>query len=560
MARKRMGEILVEAGLLTPEQLQKALADQRESQSRLGDVLINNGYISESQLVEVLEFQLGIPHVVLSNMRIDPAVLHLVPERLVESYQVIPYRKSGNRLYVAMADPLDYYAIDDLRMTTNLTIEPSIATRHDIQGAIRKYYHLQETFDEAVRRAQPEPTPAAAEPDPMRSDSPVVRMLNQILVEAAAAGASDVHLDPQADGVRVRYRIDGFLRTERVVPRHLQSALTARVKVLAQLNIAEQRLPQDGRFELEESGYKLDVRVATMPTAHGEKVVMRVFDLSGQTFELQKLDFSREHLAAFERMLARPHGAIFITGPTGSGKTSTLYAALKGLATPEMNVITIEDPIEYQLDGVNQVQVNMAAGLTFARGLRALLRQDPDIVMIGEIRDEETAEIALRAAVTGHLVLSTLHTNDAVSTVTRLLDMGVAPYMIASALTGVVAQRLVRRVCPRCQQPYRPTPMEEKLLAHYGMSHDGLVAGRGCPACGNTGFRGRMAIHEVLEADDETTGLILTAQSADDYRQRLRERGMTTMLEDGLAKAAQGLTTVQEVLRVTAAEGALEFV
>ncbi|GMA57598.1 type II secretion system protein E [Alicyclobacillus sacchari] len=559
MARKRMGEILVEAGLLTSEQLQKALADQRESQSRLGDVLINNGYITESQLVEVLEFQLGIPHVVLSNMRIDPAVLQLVPERLVESYQVIPYRRSANRLYVAMADPMDYYAIDDLRMTTNLSIEPSIATRQEIQAAIHRYYRLQETFDAAARKAPPEPVPAD-EPDPMRSDSPVVRMLNQILIEAAGAGASDVHLDPQADGVRVRYRIDGFLRTERIVPRHLQSALTARVKVLAQLNIAEQRLPQDGRFELEEGGRTLDVRVATMPTTHGEKVVMRVFDLAGKTFDLQKLDFSAANLTAFERILARPHGAILLTGPTGSGKTSTLYAALKRLATPEMNVITIEDPIEYQLDGVNQVQVNLAAGLTFARGLRAMLRQDPDIVMIGEIRDEETAEIALRAAVTGHLVLSTLHTNDAVSTINRLIDMGVAPYMLASALSGVVAQRLVRRVCSRCQQPYRPTPMEAKLLAQHGVSPDGLVVGRGCPSCGNTGFRGRMAIHEVLEVDDEMTALILASRSPDDYRRHVHERGMATMLEDGLAKSAQGLTTVQEVLRVAVVEGALTLV
>nr|WP_169304858.1 ATPase, T2SS/T4P/T4SS family [Alicyclobacillus acidocaldarius] len=548
-----MGELLVESGMLAPEQLEMALAEQRETGARLGDILINNGYITEQQLVEVLEFQLGIPHVILANMKIDPEVLKLVPERLAETYVLIPYRKSGNRLYVAMADPLDYYAIDDLRRSTNLVIMPAIATRQDIQAAISRHYRGNEVFETAVKSVA-EAAPPRGEPEPEnRADSPVVRALNQILIEAADAGASDVHLDPQADGVLLRFRVDGFLRTERVIPRNLQSGLVARVKILARLNIAEQRLPQDGRFEFAEGGRKVDVRVSTMPTAHGEKVVLRIFDLAKRAFNLDELGFSPANRAAFERMITKPYGAVLITGPTGSGKTSTLYAALKRLATPAVNVITIEDPIEYQLEGVNQVQVNPAAGLTFARGLRAILRQDPDIIMVGEIRDNETAEIAMRAALTGHRVLSTLHTNDAASAINRLIDMGVPAYMMASGVTGVVAQRLVRLVCPRCKHERPVTPLEQELLEQNGFTADRLVEGRGCAACGNTGYKGRMAVQEVLEVDDDLARLVLTSRSTEDYLQAAKERGMRTMFQDGLEKALQGKTTVQEVLRVTAA-------
>ncbi|WP_304458207.1 GspE/PulE family protein [Alicyclobacillus sendaiensis] len=554
MARKRMGELLVESGMLAPEQLEMALAEQRETGARLGDILINNGYITEQQLVEVLEFQLGIPHVILANMKIDPEVLKLVPERLAETYVLIPYRRAGNRLHVAMADPLDYYAIDDLRRSTNLVIMPAIATRQDIQAAISRHYRGNEVFESAVRSmAEAAPPRQEPEQETRAADSPVVRALNQILVEAADAGASDVHLDPQADGVLLRFRVDGFLRTERVIPRNLQSGLVARVKILARLNIAEQRLPQDGRFEFSEGGRKVDVRVSTMPTAHGEKVVLRIFDLAKRAFTLDELGFSEWNRAAFERMITKPYGAVLITGPTGSGKTSTLYAALKRLATPEVNVITIEDPIEYQLEGVNQVQVNPVAGLTFARGLRAVLRQDPDIIMVGEIRDNETAEIAMRAALTGHRVLSTLHTNDAASAINRLIDMGVPAYMMASGVTGVVAQRLVRLVCARCKHERPATALEKEILEENGFSAETVVEGRGCPACGQTGYKGRMAVQEVLEVDDEIARLILTSRSTEDYVAAAKERGMRTMFHDGLQKALQGKTTIQEVLRVTAA-------
>ncbi|WP_067624720.1 GspE/PulE family protein [Alicyclobacillus acidiphilus] len=548
MAPKRLGEILVEVGLLTADQLNQALTIQQASRERLGDVLINKGYITQSQLIEVLEFQLGIPHVQLSRYRIDPSILKLVPERLAKAYQAIPFRKEGTRLYVAMVDPLDFYAIDDLRMSTGFSIEPAIASREDIQTAIRRYYELQESVDAAVQSV-PE---VVIEEDVNREDAPVVRLLNQILMAAVSARASDIHLDPQSDGLRIRYRVDGFLRTERVLPRHMQNVINARVKVLANLNIAEQRLPQDGRFQYREGLHAIDVRVSTMPTAHGEKVVMRILDLNAAVLHFDQLGFSPENLAKFKEMLSRPYGEILITGPTGSGKTSTLYAALRTKATEEVNVVTIEDPIEYQMEGVNQIQVHPAMGLTFARGLRAILRQDPDILMIGEIRDEETAEIASRAAVTGHLVFSTLHTNDAPSAIGRLIDMGIEPYMVASALTGVIGQRLVRRVCPNCAASYTPTALETHWLTSRGFPTDSLVVGKGCSICNHTGYLGRLAIHEVFVMDDEIARLVLAKESNRTFREYAMDHGMVTMLDDGLQKAIRQETTIQEVMRVTA--------
>lgn len=548
MATKRIGELLVDVGLLSADQLEQALEIQRASRERLGDVLINKGYITQSQLFEVLEFQLGIPHVQLARYRIDPSILKLIPERLAKAYQAVPFRKDGTRLYVAMVDPLDFYAIDDLRMSTGFTVEPAICAPEDIQAAIRRYYEMQESVEAAVQSV-PE---AVIEEDVSREDAPVVRLLNQILMAAVTARASDIHFDPQVDGLRIRYRVDGFLRTERILPIHMQNVINARVKVLANLNIAEQRLPQDGRFQYREGLHAIDVRVSTMPTAHGEKVVMRILDLHAAILHFDQLGFSPENLARFKTLLSRPHGEILITGPTGSGKTSTLYAALRSKATEEVNVVTIEDPIEYQMEGVNQIQVNTGTGLTFARGLRAILRQDPDILMIGEIRDEETAEIASRAAVTGHLVFSTLHTNDAPSAISRLIDMGIEPYMVASALTGVIAQRLVRRVCPNCVVAYAPTSLETHWLTSRGFPVDSLVAGRGCGTCNHTGYLGRLAIHEVFVMDDAVARMVLAKESDRVFREYAVKHGMTTMLDDGLQKAVDQKTTIQEVMRATA--------
>lgn len=556
LARKRIGELLLDVGLISREQLQDALKDQQSSNQRLGDVLINNGYITQSQLMQTLELQLGIPRVDLGSTHIDDSVLKLIPGWLVRKYRVVPYRREGDRLYVAMADPLDYYAIDDIQMTTGLFVEPSIAARDEVTQAVNRNYNLQDSVSAAVRSVSDTSTSTAdAEID--EADSPVVRLLNQVLADAANRRASDVHIDPQADGVRIRFRLDGFLRTEQTLPRSMLSTLITRVKVLSSLNIAEQRLPQDGRFRLREAGRTIDVRVSTLPTMHGEKAVLRILDASAHLLPIPELGFSASNVDMFQEAIDRPFGLVLITGPTGSGKTTTLYAALRSKAIPQLNVVAIEDPVEIQLPGVNQVQVNQAIALTFARGLRALLRQDPDVVMIGEIRDDETAEIAVRAAVTGHLVLSTVHTNDAASAINRLVDMGVPPYMVASALNAVVAQRLVRRVCPQCAEAYTPSAVEMKLLSHHGLSPTNLRHGRGCGSCANTGYSGRLAIHEVFVIDDAIGTMILAGKSDRDYRSYGAAHGTSSMLTDGLQKAVFGQTTIQEVLRVTAIGGTL---
>jgi type IV pilus assembly protein PilB len=542
----------VEAGLLTPEKLQQALLEQKQGKEKLGDLLISKGYITEQQLIEVLEFQLGIPHVQLSRYKIDPSIVNIIPERVAKLYQVIPIRKEGNKLVVAMKDPLDYYAIDDLRMSTGFLIEPAIASKEEIQKAINRYYGMQESLQEMIQTTQSQE--AAIDSDAASDDSPVVRTVNQLITQAVQLRASDIHIDPQSDSVRIRYRIDGILRTEQNLPLHLQSVIAARIKVLANLNISERRLPQDGRFQMEVDYRTVDLRVSTLPTAHGEKIVIRILDIKNAIRDIEQLNFQPDNLERFKKLLEAAYGMVLITGPTGSGKTSTLYAGLNRLNREDVNIITVEDPIEYQIDGINQVQVNAQTGMTFARGLRAILRQDPNIVMVGEIRDLETAEIAVRAAMTGHLVLSTIHTNDAVSTISRLIDMGVEPFMVASALSGVVSQRLVRKVCPECAMRYTPKAEEAAILESYGLSTDQMQIGRGCSNCGRTGYRGRMAIQEVLVMDDTLRRLIMQRQPDSVYRKYAGENGMRSMFEDGLIKVSLGLTTLSEIYRVATAE------
>ncbi|UOF90171.1 GspE/PulE family protein [Fodinisporobacter ferrooxydans] len=552
MARKRIGDLLVEAGLLTPEKLQQALQEQKQGKEKLGDLLISKGYITEQQLIEVLEFQLGIPHVQLSRYKIEPSIANIIPERLANMYQVIPIRKESNKLIVAMKDPLDYYAIDDLRMSTGFLIEPVIASKDDVQRAINRYYSMQESLQEMIQTTQQ--TDTLQDTEAANDDSPVVRTVNQLIIQAVQMRASDIHIDPQSDSVRIRYRIDGILRTEQELPKHLQSVISARIKVLSSLNLSERRLPQDGRFQMEVDFRTIDLRVSTLPTAHGEKIVLRILDVKHAINQLEQLGFHEGNLQSFRKLLANSHGMLLITGPTGSGKTSTLYAGLTQLNHEDVNIITVEDPIEYQMDGINQVQVNVQTGMTFAKGLRAILRQDPNIVMVGEIRDLETAEIAVRAALTGHLVLSTLHTNDAVSTITRLIDMGIEPFMVASSLSGVVAQRLVRKICPECAARYTPKQEELEILKAYGLAADGMRIGRGCSTCNRTGFRGRMAIHEVFAMDDVLRRLVMQRQSDAVYREHVTQHGMHTMFHDGLIKVSQGLTTMTEIYRVTTME------
>ncbi|MEF3303764.1 GspE/PulE family protein [Paenibacillus sp. GYB003] len=551
--RKKIGDLLVESGLLTHEQLAEALTKQKEEKTRLGEFLINRGYITEQQLIEVLELQLGIPHIQLYRQKIEPKIINMIPQRLAERHQVLPVRAEGGKLIVAMADPLDYFAIDELRMTTGMRVEPHIAARNELQRAIGRYYGLQESVEQIsqiLQHREQEETKAAAEED----DSPVVKTVNQMIAHAVQIGASDIHIDPQEDSLRIRYRVDGLMRTERTLPPHMRHVIAARIKVMGSLNVAERRLPQDGRVELDIEYRKVDIRISTLPTIHGEKIVMRILDLGSTLKQIENLGLSEHNLSRFLLGIRRAHGVVLITGPTGSGKTTTLYSALARLNQDDVNIITVEDPVEYQLQGINQVQVQPASGLTFARGLRAMLRQDPNVVMIGEIRDAETAEIAVRAAMTGHLVLSTLHTNDAVNAITRLIDMGVEPFLVSSSVHCIVAQRLVRRICPHCSEPYEPSREESELLESYGLRVRTLRRGRGCGECGRTGYKGRLAIHEILSVDDTLRSMMLQKRSDSEYRAYARTQGLVSLMEDGLSKAAACQTTVAEIFRVMGRE------
>jgi type IV pilus assembly protein PilB len=545
--RKRLGDLLVETGLITESQLAEALREKAPGQ-KLGDALLQRGYITEQQLIEALEFQLGIPHVSLYRYPIDPKATSLVPKEFARRHMVMPLKIEGERLLVAMADPLDFFVIGDLRLSTGFQIETAIASKDDILRAINKYYDIDESFDDFLQAV---PAPETREEErAVDDDSPIVRLVNQILQLAVEQRASDIHIDPQETKVLVRYRIDGLLRTERALPKHMQSMLTARIKILANMDITEHRVPQDGRIKMDIDFHPVDLRVSTLPTVYGEKIVMRVLDLGAALNDIHKLGFNPVNLDRFIRLIERPTGIVLITGPTGSGKSSTLYAALNHLNSEQVNIITIEDPVEYQIEGVNQIQVNPNVGLTFAQGLRSILRQDPNIIMVGEIRDRETAEVAIRASLTGHLVLSTLHTNDALNTITRLIDMGIEPFLVATSLAGVVSQRLVRRVCRDCQEVQEPTKREREIFARRGIEIREVIRGRGCPMCNMTGYRGRLAIHELLVVTDDMRRVILNNEPFSKLRELAIQNKMIFLLDDGLLKVKQGLTTLEEVLKV----------
>src|SRR5690625_1242816 len=545
--RKRLGDLLTDAGLITTEQLEKALAEKSPGE-KLGDTLLREGYITELQLIEVLEFQLGVPHINISQYPIEQETIQLVPKELAKRYQLMPIRTEDNQLFVAMADPMDYFAIEELRMATGFQIIPAIATKDELQRTITKHYDLQQSLDEVMDDFSPEEQ--VEESGITDEDSPIVRLVNQIISNAVSQRESDIHFDPQEMDLKIRYRIDRVLMTERTLPKHIQNVMIARLKIMANLNITENRLPQDGRIKMTVNFKPIDIRISTLPSVHGEKIVMRILDLSSALDQLDKIGFTEENEQTFRSMISKPNGIVLITGPTGSGKSSTLYAALNQLNDETVNIITIEDPVEYQLAGVNQVHVNEAIGMTFATGLRSILRQDPDIVMIGEIRDFETAQIAIRASLTGHLVLSTLHTNSAVAALTRLIDMGVEPFLIASSLTGVVAQRLVRRVCHDCAEMDTPSKREQEIFAQANIDIETVRRGRGCVSCNNTGYRGRIAIHEVLQINEEIRKLIMESASANRIREYVKKEGMLFLLNDGLIKVKEGITTTEEVLRV----------
>ncbi|NCU16942.1 GspE/PulE family protein [Pallidibacillus pasinlerensis] len=547
LARKRLGDLLVEAGLITNEQLNHTL-NTKSADEKLGDALLREGFISEQELIEVLEFQLGIPHINISQYPIDHDLIQLVPKELAKRHYAMPIRKDRNKLLVAMADPMDYFAIEELRMATGYQIEPAIAMKDELYRTITKFYDLQESMEEIMGEFAPEES--LEDEQVIRDDSPVVRLVNQIIANGLAQRASDIHFDPQENDFRVRYRIDGILQTDRSLPKHMQNVIIARIKIMANLNITESRLPQDGRIKTTINFRPVDIRVSTLPTIFGEKVVMRLLDLSNAMNNIEKIGFTDENTEIFSNMLKKPNGIILITGPTGSGKSSTLYAALNHLNSEEVNIITVEDPVEYQLDGINQIQVKEEVGLTFANGLRSILRQDPDILMIGEIRDSETAEVATRASLTGHLVLSTLHTNSAVEALSRLDDMGIEPFLISSSIIGIVAQRLVRRVCRDCGQEVPANEREKEIFASRGLRIETVRRGQGCGSCNNTGYRGRIAIHEILTIDEDIRRLILSKSSTVEIRNLARQNGLKFLVDDGLLKVKEGLTTTEEVLRV----------
>lgn len=545
--RKLLGDLLVESSVIGYEQLEYALTHKNKNE-KLGDYLISENLITEQQLIEVLEFQLGIPHVNLNQYSIDPELIQLVPKELAKRTNIMPLKKTKNRLLIAMADPMDYFAIEEVRMATGCQIETSIAAKDDLYRTITKYYDLQESMDQALI----DMTPTEIENDNqiLDEDSPIVRLVNQIIVNGVAQRSSDIHFDPQETELRVRYRIDGMLKTERALPKYMQNVILARIKIMGNLNITENRVPQDGRIKMTVNMRAIDIRLSTLPTIYGEKVVMRILDMGNALNDLNKLGFNDKNLSAFTKMIEHPNGIVLLTGPTGSGKSSTLYAALNKLNDENVNIITVEDPVEYQLEGINQIQVRDEVDLTFAVGLRSILRQDPDIVMVGEIRDLETAQIAVRASLTGHLVLSTLHTNSAVESVSRLRDMGIEPFLLSSSLVGIVAQRLVRKVCRDCGVYIEPNGREIEIFSEHGMTVEKVRRGKGCPACNQTGYRGRLAIHEVLIVDSLVKDIILTGKSPAHLRNHMKNTGYLSLLEDGLLKVKEGLTTTEEVLRV----------
>lgn len=531
--RKRLGDLLLEADLITEEQLNRTLETKRSDQ-KLGDALLEHGYITERQLIEVLEFQLGIPHVQLFRYPIDRTVLRYVSQELAQQQYIMPLKIDDDTLVLAMNDPMDYYVIDDLELATGLTISPVIATKDDILFAINKYYFKDEW-----------------EGSEESTEASVIQILDQILKSAVQLKASDIHFDPQEDYLVVRFRIDGRLQTEKFLPKSLQQSITARIKILANLNITETRLPQDGRINTAIGVSPVDLRISTLPTVLGEKVVIRILDLSNALMKLDELDFSQANYTAYTNLIKQPSGLILLTGPTGSGKTSTLYASLNYLNEDHVNIITIEDPVEIQLEGINQVQVNANNNLTFSKGLRSILRQDPNIIMIGEIRDQETAEIAIRAALTGHLVFSTIHTNSAIDTVPRLFDMGIEPYLVVSALSGVVAQRLVRRICRDCRTKRELTTLEKDIFHRYEIDVETIYEGKGCSSCQQKGYRGRIAIQELFVINDKIREMLMENKSVSEIRTYAQDNDMAFLLQDGLEKVKAGLTTMEEMMKVT---------
>jgi type IV pilus assembly protein PilB len=564
----RLLDLLVKEGLLTQDQAQKALADQRRTGERLGTCLTRLGFLKEEDLLDFLSRKYGIPVINLARIEVDPEILRLVRKEIVQKYQVFPVRKVGNTLTLALSDPTVVLAIDDVQFATGLHVIPVLAAESAIRAAIEHNYasaveDIKKLIDQEATATETnlelvEKTSKVdiAELGREAEEAPTIRFVNLIIADAIRKRASDIHLEPYEKVFRVRYRIDGVLHDMMNPPKQMEPAILSRVKIMANLDIAERRLPQDGRISVRFQNREIDLRVSSLPTIFGEKIVMRVLDKGSVVLDLARLGFEEDDLARFRRVITTPYGMILVTGPTGSGKSTTLYAAIAAINNPDINIITAEDPVEYNIPGINQVLVREDIGYNFAAALRAFLRQDPDVILVGEMRDLETAQIAIRAALTGHLVFSTLHTNDAPSTVTRLQDMGIPPFLISSSLLLVIAQRLVRRICLECREPVQ-VPVSALIDVGFPPEEaEGVrvYAGKGCAACANTGYKGRIAIHEVMWMTPELQEAIVRQRPATELKELAVKAGMRTLRQSGLRKVANGVTTIDEVLRVTFAD------
>ena len=552
---QQLGTALVETGLITPDQLSEAMSIQRESGRSLGRVLIDRDYITERDLVRALAHQIGMPFVDLASIDIDPRAATSISDTITKRHTVLPIGFEDGKLVVAMSDPANVFALDDVRTVTGMDIKPVVSTREDIVAAIQRFSSMADEIEAlgADLAGEDDPSASLAEIKSVSEEAPIVKFVNLLISQAVNDGASDIHIEPAERDLRVRFRIDGVLHEVMRSPKSIQSGVISRLKIMAEVDIAERRVPQDGRISLAVSGKAIDLRFSTLPTVYGEKVVMRVLDKTSVLLELSDLGFLAENEKRFAEAYTKPYGMILVTGPTGSGKSTTLYATLNVVNSPEVNIITTEDPVEYRLPGINQVQVNRKVGLTFANALRSILRQDPDVVLVGEMRDAETAQIGIEAALTGHLVLSTLHTNDAASALTRLTEMGVEPFLVSSATDCVLAQRLARRVCKKCAEPERP---DAHVLKEAGFPDDivedrpEILKAMGCSSCSNTGYKGRLAIHEVMTVTEEIERLCVARASSDEVKRVAVEQGMKTLREDGLQKVLMGMTTIEEVGRV----------
>src|SRR2546425_4050691 len=566
----RLGELLTKASLITQDQLKEALRSQKDAGGKLGETLIKLGFVSDEDITECLSQQFGVPSINLSHFEIDGSVIKLIPADVARKYNILPVNKTGATITIAMADPTNVFAMDDIKFMTGYNVEPVVASELGIKAAIDNYYgsasalelkkvmedlQQSESADLEVMEDDEELDVAALAES--AEEAPVVKLVNLILTDAIKRGASDIHVEPYEKEFRVRFRMDGILYEIMNPPLKLKDAITSRLKILAKLDISEKRLPQDGRIKLKmklnEKNKELDFRVSVLPTLLGEKIVLRLLDKDNLRLDMTKLGFEPESLAKFEEAIFKPWGMVLVTGPTGSGKTNTLYSALAKVNSPEVNIMTAEDPVEFNLPGINQVQMKEAIGLNFAATLRSFLRQDPNIILVGEIRDFETAEIAIKAALTGHLVLSTLHTNDAPSTINRLMNMGIEPFLVATSVQLIVAQRLVRRVCKDCTESL-DLPVQAMIEAGFSPEEAKKVKpkkGKGCTVCNSTGYKGRCGLYEVMEVDDEIKELVLVGASAVELKKKAVERGMLTLRRSGLIKVAAGMTTLEEVARET---------